>query len=179
MGISSDFYPNEQFLDIALPSILPLPPPPEDESELLEYTRTLHEILRAQQAKLARAIGILGHFRSVQGLSDDRPVAQGSGVTWFEPDTNLAYYDPKLTLSQRNAGLATWIPLYATSPLGTDKVGEPLVARNSGPPVIDLGDDVVVQNTPHDPAMIDSGDQPNTFIWDRESGDILVGVTVK
>jgi len=171
----------DRFPDIAIPSILPLPSAPDTPDEAVEYLKTLHEVIRSQQVRLARALQVLSSYRVVQIGDTDAvngyealPRPTGSGATVVDVFRQAIYFDPKLV---RNGQVPQWVDLTARSPLGTDKVSEPLVVRGSGPPEVDLGDDVVVQNEPHDPATV-SG-QMNQLLWDRETGDIVSAVVVK
>lgn len=178
---------SDRFPDIAVPSILALPEVPETPEETVDYIKVLHEVLRQQQVRLARALTVLSSYRVVQiGAPEDDdetpgdglealPSPVGSGATVVDVHTQAIYFDPRIV---RPGQAPQWLDLTARSPAGADKVAVPVVLKGSGPPVIDIGDDVVVQNDPHDPVTIDATDQPNTFVWDRD-GDIVCTVVEK
>lgn len=90
--------PYERYPDVTLPSILPLPPPPQGPEGAVSYIQVLHRVLNDQQVKLATAIKILAYHRSLFGDESERPAAVGSGTLFVEMDTALAYYDnPRLS----------------------------------------------------------------------------------
>jgi hypothetical protein len=174
------------FPDTSLPSVLPLPKPPEDPEEAVIYLRILHDALNSQQAKLVRALNVLKAYSvSIDPEVQNLP-AIGSGRLNIDPDTGYAYYDAPI----RESGLsdsdiisqAEWRPLRveasALAPISLPSFGvafgmvlEPVVAGGL-PPNICLGDKVVVRETPpatEGPTL----DQPSDFLWTVE-GDIVM-----
>jgi len=180
---------NRLFPDTSLPSILPLPQPPETAEQSVSYLKILHHVLSDQQAKLVRALNVLKAY----SVSIDPEIQKlqpiGSGRINIDPDTGYIWYDAPVrgnNLSESDIlNQAEWkrinvaaqsITLAATSYGYAPSFGslEPVVALDLQPNVC-LGDSVVVRKIP--PATTGATvDQPSDFLWTVE-GDIVMSET--
>ena len=166
------------FPDITLPSILPLPPPPQTQEEAIRYLKTLHHVLSDQQAKLIRSLNILQMYSVFMQPTEELPLAIGSGRINIDPVSGQAVFDAPIgvdyTLSESDIkALAEWKPLTMdVSFVEGLRVREPVVV-GLVPPVITLGDDVVIRETP--PATTETEmNQVSSFVFTLE-GDIVMG----
>ena len=167
-----------KFPDITLPSILPLPPPPQSPEEAVTYLRVLHHVLSDQQAKLIRSLNILQMYSVFMQPTEALPLAIGSGRINIDPDTGQAFFDAPLgvdyTMSESDIrALAEWKPLTMdVSFVEGLRVREPVVVGLLAP-VITLGDDVLIRETP--PATTETEiNQVSSFLFTVE-GDIVMG----
>jgi len=177
------------FPDTSLPSILPLPKPPDDPEEAVIYLRTLHDVLSQQQVKLVRALNVLKAYSVSIDPDIQNLQAIGSGRLNINPDTGFAYYDAPVTqpgLSDSDIiDQAEWRPLrmevaalsFASPPafgVAPGMILEPAVALGEYAG-IDLGDSVVTRKIPPatTPPKVDPEDQPSDFLWTVE-GDIVM-----
>lgn len=170
---------DEKWKDITfnIPSLLPLQSPPQepDAGQMLNYIQALHNYLADDRQKIARAINVVSYYRNLFGIEDDKPEASASLAFYIESDTARAYID-----TDKKSGVPTWEPIVAGSvAAGGDKVACPVLDKGSNPPLVDLGDDVVVHNDPHDPVRLDAASQPAEFVWDKVTGDIVCAVGYK
>jgi hypothetical protein len=182
---------NRLFPDTSLPSILPLPEPPENPEATVRYLKVLHHVLSDQQAKLVRSLNVLRAYTvSIdEDLTDNQPI--GSGRINIQPSTGYAYYDAPVVgdnLSESDIlAQAEWKPLrvepssFTLGMVSAPSFGyafgmilEPVVAFGTYAG-IDLGDTVVTRKIPPatTPPKIDPDDQPSDFLWTVE-GDIVM-----
>lgn len=176
------------FPDTSLPSILPLPSPPETMEQAIIYLRTLHDVLSQQQPRLVRALNVLKAYSiSIDPDVQNLP-AIGSGRINIDPNTGFAYFDaPILEEGLSDSDIlerAEWRPLNVQTTsilpplLQSPSFGfafgmilEPVVAKDLAPNVC-LGDSIVTRKIP--PATEGpSVDQPSDFLWTVE-GDIVM-----
>lgn len=173
------------FPDTSLPSILPLPPPPDDPDGAVRYLKVLHHVISDQQAKLVRSLNVLKAY-SVSIIDQDLlGPAIGSGRINIDPETSQMLYDAPVigdNLSESDIlALAEWRPLllgvgsisFASPSYGVSfgMVLEPVVALDLQPNVC-LGDSIVTRKIP--PATTGpTVDQPSDFLWTVE-GDIVM-----
>lgn len=174
------------FPDTSLPSILPLPKPPDDPEEAVIYLRKLHTILSDQQAKLVRALNVLKAYSISIDPDIQNLQAIGSGRLNIDPTTGFAYYDAPIDqqgLSDSDIiAQAEWRPLrvepssislgvFAAPGIQFGMILEPVVAEGLAPNIC-LGDSIVTRKIP--PATEGpSVDQPSDFLWTVE-GDIVM-----
>jgi len=181
---------NRLFPDTSLPSILPLPKPPDNPEQAVDYLKVLHHVLSDQQAKLVRALNVLKAYTISIDPDIQKSQAIGSGRLNIDPTTGIAWYDaPVLGNNLSESDIlqqAEWRQLsvpaqqisFASVSYGYPAsfgALEPVVALGQNPQVC-LGDSIVVRKIP--PATEGAHvDQPSDFLWTVE-GDIVMAESV-
>lgn len=88
---------SDRWLDATLdvPSLLPLQAAPEEEGAIMPYLKSLHNYLKDDRVKIARALSVISYYRQLMGDGDDKAEPKGTQTLYVEEDTRRVVYDSK------------------------------------------------------------------------------------